>query len=119
MTAPPVNPRPVSEQLLDQPRHTAGIESYGEPVRLGERDTSGHIVGYIDDGGLGWRSLSERIVATQGQRLADALELPVADHRRDRLIGRVLAGCPNELLAEVGEEAAGRLWLRGLRPTDR
>jgi hypothetical protein len=51
--------------------------------------------------------------------LADALELPRADGRRDRLIGRVLAACPDELLAEVAEEAAGRLWLRGLRPTDR
>jgi hypothetical protein len=56
-------PRSLEEQLLEPPRRVAGIDSRRQPVRLGERDTDGHVVGYIDEDGLAWQSLAERIVA--------------------------------------------------------
>jgi len=44
-----------------------------------QRDSSGHLVGYIDEHGLAWQSLTERIVAVQGERLAKAMALPYDD----------------------------------------
>jgi hypothetical protein len=46
--------RSLEEQLLGQPRRAAGVDSSGEPARLGERDSSGHLVGYIDAEGMAW-----------------------------------------------------------------
>lgn len=109
-------PRSLEEQLLGQPRRTAGVDSSGEPARLGERDSSGHLVGYIDADGLAWQSLTERIVAVEGQRLAEAMVLPYDDPRRDRLMDQVLAKVPDELIGEVAQEAAGHLWLKGDGP---
>jgi hypothetical protein len=86
---------------MDEPRRTAGTDGSGQPVRLGERDACGHIVGYIDPDGLAWESLIERIVAVQGGRLAEALALPYDDPRRDRLIDDVLADVPDELIGDV------------------
>jgi hypothetical protein len=63
-------------------------------VRLGERDSAGHIVGYIDEQGLAWESLTERIVALHGGRLAEALALPYEDPRRDTLMDEVLQTSP-------------------------
>jgi hypothetical protein len=51
---------------LEQPRRTAGIDSHGQAVRLGERDTDGHIAGYIDEDGLAWQSPTVR--ATTAER---------------------------------------------------
>jgi hypothetical protein len=99
------------EQLMDEPRRTAGIDGSGQPVRLGERDAGGHIVGYIDPDGLAWESLIERIVAVQGGRLAEALALRYDDPRRDRLMDDVLADPPDELIGEVADDAACHLWL--------
>lgn len=42
---------------------TEGIDPEGAIVRLGERDSSGHIVGYIDEGGHPWESILERDAA--------------------------------------------------------
>ena len=109
-------PRSIEERLLEQPRRTAGIDSHGQPVRLGERDSSGHLVGYIDQQSLAWESLGERIVAIQGQRLAEAMALPYDHPRRDKLIEDVLAEVPDELIGDVAQEAAGRLWLKRRRP---
>ena len=109
-------PRSLEQQLLGQPRRTAGVDSSGEPARLGERDSSGHLVGYIDADGLAWQSLTERIVAVEGQRLAEAMPLPYDDPRRDRLMDQVLAQVPDELIGEVAREAAGHLWLKGEIP---
>jgi hypothetical protein len=109
-------PRSLEQQLLGQPRRTAGVDSSGEPTRLGERDSSGHLVGYIDADGRTWESLTERIVAVQGQQLAEAMALPYDDPRRDRLMDQVLAKVPDELIGEVAQEAAGHLWLKGDRP---
>jgi hypothetical protein len=87
-------PRSVEERLLEGPRRTAGVDASGQPVRLGERDSAGHIVGYIDEQGLAWESLTERIVALHGGRLAEALALPYEDPRRDTLMDEVLQTSP-------------------------
>jgi hypothetical protein len=102
-------PRPFEQRLLEQPRRTAGVDSSLEPVRLGERDSSGHLVGYIDE--HAWESLIERIVAVHGQRLAEAMALPHDDPRRDPLMDDALAEVPDELLADIAQEAAAHLWL--------
>jgi hypothetical protein len=109
-------PRSVEERLLAQPRHSAGVDARGQPVRLGERDSAGHIVGYVDEQGLAWESLTERIVAVHGNRLAEALALQYEDPRRDRLMDEVLGDVPDGLIGDVAREAAGQLWLRGQRP---
>jgi hypothetical protein len=116
MTSPPNIPPSIEQRLLQQPRPTAGIDGHGHPVRLGERDSAGYLVGYIDEHGLAWESLNERIVAIHGQHLAKAMALPYDDPRRDQLIDQALADVPDELIAEVAREAAGHLWLNGQRP---
>jgi hypothetical protein len=106
------SPHSIEQRLLEEPRRTAGVDSSRQPVRLGERDSAGHIVGYIDEHGLAWESLTERIVALQGGRLAEALALPYDDPRRDQLMDQVLADVPDDLIGDVAQEAACRLWLR-------
>ena len=86
----PRPPRPVEQRLLEGPRRSAGIDSHGQPVRLGEHDTSGHLVGYIDEHGLAWESLTEQLVAVHAGRLSEALALPNGDPQRDRLIDELL-----------------------------
>jgi hypothetical protein len=105
----------IERRLLEEPRRTVGLDGSGEPVRLGERDAGGHVVGYIDPDGLAWESLIERIVAVHGQRLAEALALGYDNPRRDPLMDYVLAEVPDELLGDVAEEAAYHLWLRRQR----
>jgi len=105
----------IEQHLLEQPRRTAGIDSSGQPVRLGERDSTGHLVGYIDETGVGWESLLERVVAVYGHRLAEAMALPYDGPRRDQLMDEVLANVPENLITDVAQEAAGQLWLRGRR----
>jgi hypothetical protein len=107
-------PRSLADRLLQQPRRTAGIDLYGQPVRLGERDTDGHLVGYIDGAGLAWESLAERIVAEYGNYLGKALALPHGDPRRDRLMDEVLAGLPDELIGDVARAAGTLLAIRDL-----
>jgi hypothetical protein len=109
-------PRSVEERLLEGPRRAAGVDASGRPVRLGERDSAGQIVGYIDEQGLAWESLTERIVAVKGNRLAEALALPYDDPRRDQLMDEVVGDVPDELIGDVAQGAAGQLWLRGQRP---
>jgi hypothetical protein len=109
-------PRSLEDRLLAEPRRTAGIDGSGQPVRLGERDSTGHLVGYIDGQRLAWESLAERIVAIRGSRLVDALVLPHDDPQRDQLMDQVLADIPDELIVDFAKEAAGQLWLRGRRP---
>jgi hypothetical protein len=109
-------PRSVEERLLEGPRRTAGVDASGQPVRLGERDSVGHLVGYIDEQGLAWESLTERIVAVKGNRLAEALAVPYDDPRRDQLMDEAVGDVPDELIGDVAHEAAGQLWLRGQRP---
>jgi hypothetical protein len=74
----------------------------------------GHIVGYVDEQGLAWESLTERIVAVHGNRLAEALVLPYDDPRRDQLMDEVLADLPDELIAEVARAAGEALAIRNL-----
>ena len=109
-------PRSVEERLLEHPRRTTGVDGSGQRARLGERDSAGHIVGYIDEHGLAWETLRERIVAVQGNRLAEALTLPYDDPRRDQLMHEVLGDVPDELIGDVAQGVAGQLWLRGQRP---
>ena len=109
-------PRSVEERLLEGPRRTAGVDASGQPVRLGERDSTGHVVGYIDEQGLAWESLTERIVAVKGNRLAEALAVPYDDPRRDQLMDEAVGDVPDELIGDVAQGAAGQLWLRGQRP---
>jgi hypothetical protein len=111
MTTGGDSPRSIGQRLVEQPRRTAGVDSSREPVRLGERDSSGHLVGYIDEHGLAWESLIERIVAVHGQRLAEAMALPYDDPRRGQLMDNALAEVPDELLADIAQEAAAHLWL--------
>ena len=118
MTSRDDSRRSTEQRLLKEPRRTAGVDSSRQPVRLGERDSSGHLVGYIDEHGLAWQSLIERIVAVHGQRLAEAMALPYDDPRRDPLMDNALAEVPDELFADVAQEAAAHLWLShfGHRP---
>jgi hypothetical protein len=107
--------RGVEARLLAAPRRTAGVDSHGEPVRLGERDSDGYLVGYIDEHGLAWESLIEKLCATHGGRLAEALSLPDDDSRRDELIETALAELPDELIIDAAREAALTLWLQRSR----
>lgn len=53
---------------------TAGVDMDGEPVRLGERDSMGHVIGYIDeDTGSCWESLQERDCSVTAGRYDEAL----------------------------------------------
>jgi hypothetical protein len=106
----------IEQQLLEQPRRTAGIDGRGERVRLGELDSSGHLVGYIDEHGLAWESLTEHIVAVHGHRLAEAIALPYGEPRRDQLMDELLADVPDELVSDIAREAGAQLWLKGQRP---
>ena len=110
----PRPPRPVEQRLLEGPRRSAGIDSHGQPVRLGEHDTSGHLVGYIDEHGLAWESLTEQLVAVQAGRLSEALALPNGDPQRDRLIDELLAEVPDQLLGDVARAAGETLAIREL-----
>lgn len=60
----------------DRPRFvgaTAGVDCHGVPVRLGEFDSAGHIVGYIDeDTGSCWESLRERDCSITAGRFDEA-----------------------------------------------
>jgi len=47
---------------MNQPRKD-GVDSRGEPVRLGETDSSGYLVGWIDQQGLAWESRAEAQIA--------------------------------------------------------
>ena len=107
-------PRSLEEQLLEQPRRIAGVDGHRQPVRLGERDAESHIVGYIDDDGLAWESLAERIVAQRGGRLFDALKLHPDDPLRDRQIEQALADVPDELIGAVARAAGEMLAIRDL-----
>lgn len=107
-------PSSISRRLLDEPRRAAGVDGEGEPVRLGERDSGGHLVGYVDPSGLAWESLTEQLVATDGGRLAEALCLPDGDRGRDDLLDQILADVPDELIGAVARQAAALLALRVL-----
>jgi hypothetical protein len=107
-------PQTIEQRLLDEPCLTAGLDSEREPIRLGERDSSGQLAGYIDPGGLAWESLTEQLVATHGGQLAEALRLPAGHPRREQLLNDVLADVPDELIGPVAQQAAGLLGLRSL-----
>lgn len=49
-----------------------GVDSHGNPVRLGEVDTDGFVVGFIDPDGTCWESITERDVATTCGRFMEA-----------------------------------------------
>jgi hypothetical protein len=115
VTRPRHSPSSIERQLLTTPRREAGVDSQGEPVRLGERDSSGHLVGYIDHQGLAWESLIERTVAVHGQQLADAMALANDDPGLAQRIDEALAPTPDELLGDIVREAAGHLAIEQLR----
>lgn len=53
---------------------SAGVDCNGQPARLGEFDSQGHIVGYIDeDSGACWESLRERDCAVTAGRYEEAM----------------------------------------------
>lgn len=52
---------------------TAGIDADGNPVRLGERDSMGHVIGYIEEDGTPWESLRERDYAVTAGEYRRAL----------------------------------------------
>lgn len=52
---------------------TAGVDANGNPVRLGERDSMGHVVGYIEEDGTPWESLRERDYAVTAGEYRRAL----------------------------------------------
>jgi hypothetical protein len=116
MTPPRREPASVEARLLATPRRRAGLDTHGQPVRLGERDSDGYLVGYIDEHGLAWESLTEKLAATHGPQLAQALSLPYDDPRRDQLLDQVLAALPDELIIDIAREAACLLWLQNQRP---
>jgi hypothetical protein len=53
---------------------TAGLDTNGQPVRLGEFDSDGHIVGYIDNDGLSWESEKECYIAIAVGRIGDHIK---------------------------------------------
>lgn len=114
------SPGSLEDRLLARPRRTVGVDSHRWPVRLGELDSQGYLVGYIDEDGLAWESLRERIIAVHGQRLAEAMSLSYDNPERDLLMDEVLAEVPDELLADAAREAAGHLAIKRLhrRPPD-
>lgn len=61
-----------AEQFIGR---TAGVDANGQPVRLGEFDSMGHIVGYIDEEGSCWESLRERDCSTTAGRFEEAMTL--------------------------------------------
>lgn len=109
MTDRDANPRSIQCRLLREPRRTAGIDGDGEPVRLGEHDSRGQLIGYIDEKGIAWHSFTERVIAGYGHRLARAMAQPPADPRRDSEMDAVLDDVPDDLLVEVLDEAVGHL----------
>lgn len=48
-----------------------GRDSHGMPVSLGEEDTDGFVVGYIDHEGLAWESREERDRAVGAARIEE------------------------------------------------
>ncbi len=106
--------RALGDRLLSEPRRRAGLDLSGEPVRVGERDSDGYLVGYVDEQGIAWKSLCERLVATAAGRLVDALSLPEGDPRRDGLIKAAISELPDELLEQALRETALTLALRRL-----
>jgi len=52
--------------------NTEGLDSHGNPVRLGETDSDGFVVGFIGADGTCWESITERDVATTCGRFMDA-----------------------------------------------
>ena len=42
------SPPSLEQRLLAESHRGAGVDGSADPVHLGERDSSGHIVGYID-----------------------------------------------------------------------
>lgn len=50
-----------------------GQDTHGNPVTLGERDTDGIKVGFIDQQGLAWESIEERDLALTAGRYQDAI----------------------------------------------
>ena len=118
MTDPnrPRETTPVAEQLLGKPRHTAGLDSHRQPVRLGETDSDGHRrrLHQPPTDRPGSRC-PKSIVAVQGGRLAEALQLAPTDPARDQQVQQVLEAVPDELLAAAARQAAGMLWLKQQR----
>jgi hypothetical protein len=80
-------------------------------VRLGERDSDDYLVGYVDEAGLAWESLRERLVATAAGKLVDALTLQCSERQRGELIEAAISELPDELLEEAMREAALTLTL--------
>jgi hypothetical protein len=101
--------RSIQHRLLHERRRTAGIDGRGEPVRLGEIDSEGQLVGYIDQHGLAWQSFADCLIAGMGHLLATAMAQPPTDPRRDIDMDAVLDDVPDDLLFEVLEEAVGQL----------
>lgn len=52
---------------------TEGTDIDGNKRSLGDRDSMGHIVGYIDEKGNCWENLAERDRATTAGRYMDAM----------------------------------------------
>ena len=103
--------RALAERLRSEPRRAAGLDLNGEPVRLGERDCDDYLVGYVDEAGLAWESLRERLVATAAGKLVDALTLQCSERQRGELIEAAISELPDELLEEAMREAALTLTL--------
>lgn len=57
---------------MDDLNRTTGYDIDGTPISLGEIDSSGSEVGYIDLEGTAWESLEERDIATTCGRYLDA-----------------------------------------------
>jgi hypothetical protein len=113
MNQPGDKPASLEARLLAKPPRTAGLDSHGQPVRLGERDRDGYLLGYTDEHGLARESVIEQPAATRAPSLARALAIPHDHPHHDELIEQALVDLPDELIADVARQAAGLLWLRG------
>lgn len=70
----------------------AGVDVNGEPARLGEFDSTGHIVGYIDDKGNCWESLKERDCSMSAGRYLDEMSNYRAGRRVSEPDPQVISG---------------------------
>jgi hypothetical protein len=57
---------------LPESSKVEGLDSHGNFVRVGDVDTDGFLVGYIDDEGLSWESRQDRDAAVGGGTIHDS-----------------------------------------------
>lgn len=101
---------------------TEGRDSHGSPVRLGDLDSDGVPVGYIDPSGLAWASRLEAECSILAGRLQDAHDdVQRAGHLPD--VRKIVEETTSpdhraEALLEAHESLVWTLWMRRVVASD-